>query len=38
VLNTEVPYVRYSIGWIAKKVRLHQPCCQTLPLTVYEGT
>ena len=38
VLNTEVSYVRYSIGWIAKKVQLHQPRCQTLPLTVYEGT
>ena len=24
--------------WIMKKFRLHQPCCETLPLTVYEGT
>ena len=38
VLNTEVPYVRYTIGWIVKNVRLHQPRCQTLPLMVYEGT
>ena len=38
VQNVEVPYVRCLIGWIAKKVRLHQPRCETLPLTVYEGT
>ena len=38
VLNTEVSYVWYFIGWIAKKVRLHQPRCETLPLTVYDGT
>jgi hypothetical protein len=38
VLNAEVSYVRYLIGWIAKKVRLHQPRCETLSLMVYEGT
>ena len=38
VLNVEVSYVRYSISWIAKKVRLHQPRCEALPVTVYEGT
>ena len=34
VQNSEVPYVR----WIVKIVRLHQPLCETLPLSVYEGT
>ena len=38
VLDVEVSYVRYSISWITKTVRLHQPRCQTLPLTVYEDT
>ena len=38
VLNMKVPYIRYSISWIAKKVRLHQPRSEALPLTVYEGT
>ena len=35
VLNTEVPYVRYLDR---EDVRLHQPRCAKLPLSVYEGT
>ena len=38
VHNAEVLYVRYLIRLIVMKVRLHQPRCETLPLTVYEGT
>ena len=38
VQNEEVSCVRYYIGWSAKKVRLHQPRCEKLLLTVYKGT
>ena len=38
VQNAEVPYIRYSIGWITKKVRLHQTHRETLLLTFYDDT
>ena len=38
VQNSEVPYVRYLIGWIAKMFDYINRVKLTLPLTVYEGT
>ena len=38
VLNTEVPYVRYLISWIAKTFDYINHVNLTLPLSVYEGT
>ena len=38
VLNAEVPYVRYLIGWIAKKFDYFLYVVSTLSLPVYEGT
>ena len=38
VLNAEVPYVRYLIGWIAKKFDYINCVIEMLPLSVYEGT
>ena len=38
VLNTEVSYVRYLIGWIAKMFDYINRIKLTLPLLVYEGT
>ena len=37
-LNSEVPYVRYLIGWIAKTFDYINRINLTLPLSVYEGT
>ena len=33
----EVSYVRYLIGWIAKKFDYINRVVETLPLSVYEG-
>ena len=38
VLNTEVPYARCLIGWIAKTFDYINHVNLTLPLSVYEGT
>ena len=38
VLNSEVPYIRYLIGWIAKTFDYINRVNVTLPLSVYEGT
>ena len=38
VLKSEVPCVQYLDQSDREDVRLHQPRCETLPLTVYEGT
>ena len=38
VLNSEVPYVRYLIGWFAKTFDYINRVNLTLPLSVYEGT
>ena len=38
VLNSEVPYFRYLIGWIAKTFDYINHVKLTLPLSVYEGT
>ena len=38
VLNSEVPYVRYLIGWIAKTFDYINRVNLTLLLSVYEGT
>ena len=38
VLNSEVPYVQYLIGWIAKTFDYINHVNLTLPLSVYEGT
>ena len=38
VLNTEVPYVRYLIGWNEKTFDYINRVKQMLPLLVYEGT
>ena len=38
VLNTELPYVRYLIGWIVKTYDYINHVVLTLPLSVYEGT
>ena len=38
VLNSEVSYVRYLIGWIAKTFDYINRVKLTLPLSVYEGT
>ena len=38
VLNLEVPYVRYLIGWIVKTYDYINRVVLTLPLSVYEGT
>ena len=38
MLNAEVPYVWYLIGWIAKKFDYINRVIETLPLLVYEGT
>ena len=38
VLNSEVPYVWYLIGWIAKTFDYINRVKLTLPLLVYEGT
>ena len=37
MLHVEVPYVRYLIGWIAKKFDYINSVIETLPLSVYEG-
>ena len=36
--NSEVSYVRYSIGWIVKTFDYINRVNLTLPLSVYEGT
>ena len=38
VLNSEVPYIRYLIGWIVKTYDYINRVVLTLPLSVYEGT
>ena len=38
VLNSEVSYVRYLIGWIVKTFDYINHVNLTLPLSVYEGT
>ena len=38
VQNSEVSYVRYLIGWIAKTFDYINRVKLTLPLSVYEGT
>ena len=38
VQNSEVPYVQYLIGWIAKTFDYINRVILTLPLSVYEGT
>src|SRR3990170_8175215 len=38
VLNSEAPYVRCLIGWIAKTFDYINRVKLTLPLSVYEGT
>ena len=38
VLNSEVPCVRYLIGWIVKTYDYINRVVLTLPLLVYEGT
>ena len=38
VLNTEVSYIRYLIGWIVKMYDYINRVVLTLPLSVYEGT
>ena len=38
VLNAEVSYIRYLIGWIAKKFDYINRVVEMLPLSVYEGT
>src|SRR3989337_928385 len=38
VLNSEVPYVRYLIGWIVKTFDYINRVNLTLPLSVYEDT
>ena len=37
VLNVEVLYIRYLIGWIAKKFDYINRVIEMLPLSVYEG-
>ena len=38
VLNSEVSYLRYYIGWIVKTFDYINRINLTLPLSVYEGT
>ena len=38
VLNSEVPYVWYLIGWIVKTFDYINRVKLTLPMSVYEGT
>ena len=38
MLNAEVSYVRYLIGWIVKKFDYINRVIETLPLSVYGGT
>ena len=38
VLNAEVPYVRYLIGWIAKVFNYINRVNERFRFTVYEGT
>ena len=38
VLNSEMSYIRYLIGWIAKTFDYINHVNLTLPLSVYEGT
>ena len=38
VLNSEVPYVRYLISWIANTFDYINRVNLTLPVLVYEGT
>ena len=38
VLNSEVSYIRYLIGWIMKTFDYINRVKLTLPLSVYEGT
>ena len=38
VLNSEVPYVQYLIGWIVKTFDYINRVNIMLPLSVYEGT
>ena len=38
VLNSEVSYVRYLIGWIAETFDYINRVILTFPLSVYEGT
>ena len=38
MLNSEVPYIRYLIGWIMKTYDYINRVVLTLPLSVYEGT
>ena len=38
MLNSEVSYVRYLIGWIMKTYDYINRVVLTLPLSVYEGT
>ena len=38
MLNAEVSYIRYLIGWIAKKFDYINRVIEMLPLLVYEGT
>ena len=38
VLNSEVPYVWYQIGWIVKTLDYINRVNLMLPLSVYEGT
>ena len=38
MLNSEVPYVRYSGRSDREDVRLHQPRCANASALVYEGT
>ena len=38
VQNSEVPYVRYLIGWIVKTFDYINRVKLTIPLSVYEGT
>ena len=38
MLNSEVPYVWYLIGWIVETLDYNNHIKLTLPLSVYEGT
>ena len=38
VLNSEVPYVRYLIGWITETFDYINRVNLSLPLSVYDGT
>ena len=37
MLNAEVPYVRYLIGWITEKFNYINHIIETLLLSVYDG-